>query len=75
MVILLGPHSYVLYTAFMTPAVVLFTSTSIADVATTEAQRLGFTLIGAALVLLASAIALGWAHYQQAHSPLAAVES
>ena len=74
-VILLGPHSYVLYTAFMTPAVVLFTSTSIADVATTEAQRLGFTLIGAALVLLASAIALGWAHYQQAHSPLAAVES
>ena len=74
-VIMLGPHSYVLYSIFITPTVVLFTSTSIADVTTTDAQRLGFTLIAAALILLASGITLGWAHYQQAHSPPAAAES
>ena len=61
-VIMLGPHSYVLYSIFVTPTVVLFTSVSIADVTTTDAQRLGFTLIGAALILLASGITLGWAH-------------
>ena len=74
-VIMLGPHPYVLYLTFLTPTVVLFTSTSIADVKTTDAQRLGFTLIGSALILLASGITLGWAHYQQAHSPPAAAES
>ena len=74
-VIMLGPHSYVLYSIFITPAVVLFTSTSIANVTTTDAQRLEFTLIGSALILLASVITLWWAHYQQAHSPSAATES
>ena len=74
-VIMLGPHRYVLYSIFLTPTVVLFTSTSIADVTTTDAQRVGFTLIGAALILLASGITLGWAHYQQAHSQSAAAES
>ena len=74
-VIMLGPHSYVLYSIFITPTVVLFTSTSIADVTTTDAQRLAFTLIAAALILLASGITLGWSHYQQAHSPPAAAES
>ena len=69
LVIMLGPHSYILYSIFITPTVVLFTSTSIADVPTTDAQRLGFTLIGAALILLALEITLGWAHYQQTHSP------
>ena len=59
-VIMLGPHSYVLYSIFITPTVVLFTSASIADVPATDAQRLGFTLIAAALILLASAITLGW---------------
>ena len=73
-VIMLGPHSYVLYSVFITPTVVLFTSASIADVPATDAQRLGFTLIAAALILLASAITLGWSHYQQAHSPPAAPE-
>ena len=67
LVIMLGPHPYFLYAVFLTPAVVLFTATSIADVHKTDAQRLVFTLIGAALVLLASGIALGWAHYQQTH--------
>ena len=74
-VIMLGPHPHVLYSIFLTPTVVLFTSTSIADVATTDAQRLGFTLIGSALILLASGITLRWAHYQQTHSPSAAAES
>jgi uncharacterized membrane protein YccC len=74
-VIMLGPHSYLLYSVFITPTVVLFNSTSIADVAITDAQRLRFTLIGCALILLASGIALGWAHYQQTRSPLAAAES
>jgi uncharacterized membrane protein YccC len=67
MVIMLSPHSYFLYSVFITPTVVLFTSSSIADVTTTDAQRLAFTLIGAALILLASGIALGWARYQQSH--------
>ena len=68
-VILLSPHSYFLWTVVVTPTVVLFTSSSIADVHKTDAQRLGFTLIGCALILLASGVALGWAHYQQAQSP------
>ena len=71
-VIMLGPHSYVLYSIFVTPTVVLFTSASIADVTTTDAQRLGFTLIDATLILLVSGITLGWEHYQQTHNPAAA---
>jgi Fusaric acid resistance protein-like len=67
LVIRQGPH-YGLYMAALTPAVVLFSSTSIADVRKTDAQRLAFTLIAAALVLLASAIAVAWAHYQQTHT-------
>ena len=70
-VIMLGPHSYVLYSIFITPTVVLFTSTSIADVANTDRQRLAFTLIGSTLVLLACGITLVWAHYQEAHTPVA----
>jgi Fusaric acid resistance protein-like len=73
-VIMLGPHSYVLYSIFITPTVVLFTSTSIADVPATDKQRLVFTLIGSALILLASGITLRWAHYQETHSPAAAAE-
>jgi hypothetical protein len=70
-VVALSPHSHFLWTVVVTPQVVLFTSTSIADVKTTDLQRLGFTVIGIALTLLASGIALGWAHYQQAHPSLA----
>jgi hypothetical protein len=66
-VIMLGPHSYVLYSAFITPTVVLFNSASIADVHTTDVQRLVFTLIAAVLLLLASGIALSLAHYEQTH--------
>ena len=73
-VILLSPHSYFLWTVVVTPLVVLFTTTSIADVKTTDAQRLGLTVIGLALILLASGIAVGWARYQQAHPSSAAVE-
>jgi hypothetical protein len=71
----LSRQPYFLWTVFVTPTVVLLTSTSIADVDTTDAERLGFTLTGALLVLVASGITLGWAHYQQAHGPSAAVES
>ena len=67
-VIALTPHTpYFLWALVLTPTVVLFSATSIADVDTTDAERLAFTLLGGALVLLASGIALGWAHYQQAH--------
>ena len=66
-VIRMGPH-YWLYMAFITPAVVVFSSTSAADVDTTDAKRLTLTLIGAALVLLASGITLLWARYQQTHA-------
>jgi len=59
-VVALSPHSYFLWTVVVTPQVVLFTSTSIADVDTTDAQRLGFTVIALALILLASGIGLGW---------------
>jgi uncharacterized membrane protein YccC len=68
-VISLGPHTYFLWSVIITRTVVLFTATSIADVHKTDAQRLVFTLIGYALLLLASGITLGWAHYQQTHSP------
>ena len=67
LVIRQGPH-YGVYMAFLTPAVVLFGSTSIADVPKTDAARVAFTLIAGALVLLASAIAVAWAHYQQTHT-------
>jgi uncharacterized membrane protein YccC len=73
-VIVLSPHSYFLWTVVVTPQVVLFTSASIADVKTTDVQRLGLTVIGLALTLLAAGIALGWRHYQQAHLSSAAAE-
>ena len=66
-VIALAPHSYLLWSVFVTPTVVLFTATSIADVHKTDAQRLVFTLIGCAFILLASGIAIGWARYRQTH--------
>ena len=56
-VIRIGPR-YWLYMAFMTPAIVLFSSTSGAGVDETGAQRLADTLIGAALVLLTSAMTI-----------------
>ena len=67
LVIRQGPH-YGVYMAFMTPAVIMFDTASLADVAKTDAQRLAFTLIAAALVLLASAITVAWAHYQQSQT-------
>lgn len=67
-VLLLTPHSYFLWTVVVTPTMVLFNSTGVTNVDKTDAERLGFTLTAAALILLASGITLGWAHYQQAHS-------
>jgi len=63
LVIRQGPPSG-LYMAFMTPAVALASSTSIANVDKTDAQPPASTLIAAGLVLLASAIAVIWARYQ-----------
>ena len=61
----IGPNFW-LFTAVITPAFVLFTSVS-SDVATSAEQRVVDTLVGAALVLLASAITLRWARQQPAH--------
>ena len=61
----IGPNFW-LFTAVITPAFVLFTSVS-SDVATSAEQRVVDTLIGAALVLLASAITMLWARQQQTH--------
>jgi hypothetical protein len=73
-VVLLSSQSYLLFEVFVVPTVVLLAATSIADVDKTDAERLAAVLIGGALALIASGIALGWAHYQRAQ-PLAAVES
>ena len=67
----IGPNFW-LFTAVITPAFVLFTSVS-ADNAISAEERVVDTLIGAALVLLASAITMQWARQQQAHgAPLPA---
>ena len=60
-VIAVSLHPNWVWTLVLTPIVVLFTSSGIADVVITDAARLGFTLIGGALVLLATAIAQAWA--------------
>ena len=67
-VVALSVKSYLLFEAFVVPAVVLVTATSIADVHKTDAERLAAVVIGGALVLLATGINLGWVHYQQTHS-------
>ena len=71
-VIRIGPRYRLI--AFMTPAIVLFSSTSGAGVDETGAQRFADTLIGAALVLPASAITILWSPHQaiQADDPSAA---
>jgi hypothetical protein len=61
-----GGH-FAAFVAFLTPALVLFSSTSIADVPKTDAQRLAFAIVALALALLASAVTVVWARYQQTH--------
>jgi Fusaric acid resistance protein-like len=68
-VVMFSSPSYLFFEAFVVPVVVLLTATSIADVAKTDAERLAAVVIGGALVLIASGIALWWTHYQQASSP------
>jgi hypothetical protein len=63
-----GAH-FAAFVAFLTPALVLFSSTSIADVPKTDAQRLAFALVAVGLALIASAVTLVWAHYQQTDTP------
>lgn len=55
-----GGGSYWLYVSFMTPSVVLLSSTG--NVAATSEYRVLYTVIGASQVLLASALALGYQH-------------
>jgi hypothetical protein len=55
------------FVAFLTPALVLFSSSSIAEVPKTDAQRLAFALIAVGLALVASAITVFWARYQETH--------
>ncbi len=62
----IGPNFW-LFTAAITPAFVLFTSVT-SDVATSGEERVVDTLIGAALVLLASAITVLWARQQHAQA-------
>ena len=64
LVIRFGPH-YWLYLAFLTPIEILISAGSAANVPITEVARLVYTVIGAALVLLASAIAILWARYRK----------
>jgi hypothetical protein len=59
------------FVAFLTPALVLFSSSSIADVPKTDAQRLAFALIAVGLALLASGITVAWARYQETHTSAA----
>ena len=67
----IGPNFW-LFTAVITPAFVLFTSVS-SDIATSAEQRVVDTLVGAALVLLASGITVLWAQQQETHgAPLPA---
>ena len=74
-VVVLSSPSYLLFETFVVPVVVLLTATSIADVDKTDRERLAAVLVGGALVLIATGITLGWAHYKQAQSPSAVVES
>lgn len=55
-----GGGSYWLYVSFMTPSVVLLSSTG--NVTATSEYRVLYTVIGASQVLLASAMALGYQH-------------
>ena len=65
LVIRFGPH-YWLYLAFITPIEMLSAAGSTSAVSSTDLARAAYTLAGAALVLLASAIAILWARYREA---------
>jgi hypothetical protein len=70
----LSPH-YWLYMALVTPTIICFTASSSSEVANLGEQRAQDTLIGAALVLLASAITIGYARLEahRGHGPTAEV--
>ncbi len=56
-----SPH-YMLYMALITPTIICFTASSSTQVKNLGEQRAQDVLIGGALVLLASAITIGYAH-------------
>lgn len=61
-----GPH-YWLYTALITPTVVLLNSSSSTQISGLADQRAAFTVIGALLVVLSAGIAVGYAHWENKH--------
>jgi hypothetical protein len=65
-----SPHYWV-YMALITPTIICFTASSSAQVANLGEQRAQDVLIGAALVLLASAITIGYSHVtkKSGHAP------
>ena len=60
-----SPHYWV-YMALITPTIICFTASSSTQVKNLGEQRAQDVLIGAALVLLASAITIGYSHLQKA---------
>lgn len=70
----LSPH-YWLYMALITPTIICFTASSSSEVANLGEQRAQDTFIGAVLVLLASAITIGYARLEahRGHGPTAEV--
>jgi MFS family permease len=61
-----SPH-YWLYMALITPTIICFTASSSTQVKGLGEQRAQDVLIGAALVLLASAITIGYSHITKKH--------
>lgn len=64
LVVKFGPR-YWLFVAFLTPPIVLLTSTGGGGVPIADAARVGYTVIAVAFVILASAIAVVWTRYQE----------
>jgi MFS family permease len=61
-----SPHYWV-YMALITPTIICFTASSSTQVKNLGEQRAQDVLIGAALVLLASAITIGYSHISKRH--------
>jgi uncharacterized membrane protein YccC len=61
-----SPHAWI-YFVFITPTVVCLNASSNQHIADLGKQRVADTLVGAALVLLASAITIGYSHWENNH--------
>ena len=61
-----GVHGWIYY-VFMMPATAALNATTLTQVGQLGEQRLGDNIIGGVLVIIASAIALGYSHWAQRH--------